>query len=148
MAGSDPRFSAARFREAIHFAMQMGAPQTVSERVTFRWSTDRTFSTADPAGRPYSWDDSPTTTTTHPDVQIDCVVEFAARPAGSRDTPIGQFDTSRATITVLDDDIAAISGADTAIINGDDYEIQFMGPAQGLFEVTIYQIYAEARDEA
>lgn len=148
MAGTDPRFSATRFRDAIHFVMQMAAPQAISERATFRWNTERTYTSADPAGRPYSWDAAAASTTTHPDVQIDCVVEFAARPAGSRDTPIGEFDTSRANITVLDDDIAAIAGADEVILNGNTYDILFIGPAQGLFDVTLYTIYAEARDES
>ena len=148
MAGTDPRFDAAKFRDAIHFVMATAAPETVSERCTFRWNTDRTFTAADPAGRPYSWDAAPATTTTHADVQIDCVVEFAARPAGSRDSAIGQFDTSRAVITILDDDIASIDGADEVILNGNSYDIQFTGPSQGLFDVTIYSVFCEARDES
>lgn len=148
MAGSDPRFDPARFRDAIHFVMQMAAPEDTSERVTFRWETEKTFTQADPAGRPYLWSSTPATSTPHADVQIDCVVEFSARPAGSRDTPFGQFDTSRAVISVLDDDFSTIQGADLAIINGNTYEIQFVGPAIGLFEVTLYQLFCEARDES
>jgi hypothetical protein len=148
MAGTDPRFSATRFRDAMRFVFQMAAPEAVERRVTFRWETERTFDGADPAGDPYFWDSAPLTTVSHADVQIDCVVEFSARPAGSRDSAIGQFDTSRAVITLLDEDIASIQGADTAIINGNTYDIQFEGPAIGLFEVTLHQIFCEARDES
>lgn len=148
MAGTDSRFNSDRFKEAIHFAMQMAAPTQSAEGVIFRWETAKTFTQADPAGRPYSWAQAPASTTAHADVQIDCVVEFAARPAGSRDTPLGQFDTSRAIITVLDDDFPSIQGADLAIINGNTYEIQFVAPAIGLFDVTLYQLHLEARDES
>lgn len=148
MAGSDPRFNPARFRDAMHFVFQMAAPEATNERVTFRWNTERTFAAADPAGDPYFWDSVPLTQTTHADTQVDCVVEFAARPAGSRDSAIGQFDTSRAVITMLDDDYPDIVGADEVIINGNSYDIQFVGPAIGLFEVTLYQLFCEARDES
>ncbi len=148
MAGTDPRFSAARFRDAIRFAMVMSASNTEQERVTFRWSVDQTFANADPAGRPYSWDATPLTSTARPDVQVDCVVEFAARPAGSRDSAIGQFDTARAVITLLDEDIDTVRGADQVIINGNRYDIQLEGPAIGLFDAGVYQLFCEARDES
>lgn len=148
MAGTDPRFPAQRFRDAIRFAMHMGLPNAVQERITFRWTTQKTFSTHDPAGRPYNWGSTPATTTSHADVLIDCAVEFTARPAGTRDTALGEFDTSRAVVTILDEDIDSVSGADTAIIGGNEYEILFTAPPMGLFEVTVYQLYLQARDES
>lgn len=148
MAGSDPRFDPDRFRDAIKFAMRMGAPEDETKRVTFRWNKVASYNNADPAGRPYAWDSTPVAEFDHPDVLIDCAVDFSARPAGTRDTPIGQFDTSTIAITVLDSDIETISGADLVVIDGDTYEIKFIGPPTGLFDVTIFTIYAEARDES
>lgn len=128
--------------------MVMATSNEPLERVTFRWETEETFGSADPAGRPYSWDATPLTSVSHPDVQIDCVVEFSARPAGSRDTALGQFDTARAVITILDEDIDSVRGADAVIINGNVYDIQLEGPAIGMFDAGVYQLFCEARDES
>lgn len=148
MAGSNPNFSAAAFRTAIIDAMTMGLPDAEQERATFRWHKQQTFNTVDPAGQPYDLTASPATDTTPEDVQIPCAVEFSARPAGSLETTLGEFDTSRAIITVLDEHIASIEGADEVLLGGNTYDIQFMGPPIGLFEVTVYQLFAIARDES
>lgn len=148
MAGSDPRFNPDRFRDAIKFAMQMGKPEAAQERVIFRWTPQHSYSVADPAGRPYDWTSTATASVTHDDVEIDCAVEFSARPAGTRDTPLGQFDTSRAVLTLLDVDRELVEGADLVVIDGNIYEIGFWGPPMGLFEVTVYQAFCEARDES
>lgn len=148
MAGSNSAFDATAFRTAIRSAMTMGLPGTTSERATFRWTPDKTFATADGAGKPYSWGATPTTTTTHADVQVPVAVEFSARPAGSLSTVMGEFDTSRAVITVLDEDYADIVGADLVLLGGNTYEIEFVGPPMGLFDVTVYQLFCLARDES
>lgn len=148
MAGSNPAFDPAVFRQAIRDTMIMGLPNATAEKPTFRWNPDKTFTTADPAGQPYDLTASPVDTDAPPDVQIPCAVEFSARPAGSLDTVIGEFDTSRVIITILDEDYALIEGADQVLLGENTYNIQFVGPPLGLFEVTVYQLYAIARDES
>lgn len=141
-------FNPAAFRDAIRFAMHMGLPNATEERATFRWTTVRTYDTADPAGNPYDYTATPATSVAHDDVLIPVAVEFSARPAGSRDTAVGQFDSSRAVITVLDEDYALVEGADLVLLGGNTYEVEFVGPPLGLFDVTIYQLYCDARDES
>lgn len=148
MAGTNAGFNAAQFRTAIKNAMHMGLPSDTTERATFKWMPVRAFSVEDPGSKPYNWTSTPTSETLHVDVQIDCAIEFVSRPAGSRDTPVGQFDASRATLTVLDVDYPSIEGATHVAIGGNTYEIQFVGPPLGLFDVTVYQLYAEAIDES
>lgn len=141
-------FDADLFRESIRAAMTMGLPNTVSERATFRWHPQRTFAKSDPTGKPYDLSAAPVSDTTPEDVQIPCAVEFSARPAGSMETALGEFDTSRVIITLLDVDMPLISGADEVILGGNTYDIQFLGPPIGLFDVTVYQLFAIARDES
>lgn len=148
MAGSNPAFNPAQFRDVIRTTMIMGLPNATAEKPTFRWRPDRTFTTADPAGAPYDFTASPTTTDAPPDVQIPVAVEFSARPAGSLETSIGEFDTSRVIITILDEDYELVRGADEVLLGGNTYDIQFVGPPIGLFEVTVYQVFAIARDES
>lgn len=140
-------FDAAGFRNAIRQTMVMGQPNAVEERATFQWTTESSYAQEDPAHNPYSWDDTPVVSTSHADVQVPVAVEFSARPAASVDTSVGQFDTSRAVITILDSDYALITGADKVLLGGNTYVIDFVAPPLGLFEVTIYQMFCSALDE-
>ena len=148
MAESNPDFDPAGFRDAVRFAMNMGLPNTVSERATFRRSSRKDYAIEDPAGRPYDFTDSPTRTVTQRDVQVPVAVEFAARPSGSFRTTLGEFDSSRAIVTVLDEDYALIEGSDQVLLGGNVYEVQFIAPPIGLFDVTVYQLHCQAVDEA
>lgn len=147
-AGFGSAFNRDKFREAIRATMTMGLPDNLSERVTFRWNVDRTYEIEDPEGNPYSWTEEPEDETVTEDVQIPAAVEFAARPAMSLDTTVGQFDTARATITVLDVDYPEVATADLVILGDNTYVIDFWGPPVGLFDVTVYTCYATAMDEA
>lgn len=148
MAGSNPAFDPEVFRQAIRSTMVMGLPPTESDRATFIWDRVTDFAVKDPKGRPYNWTASPTVEETHDEVQIACAVEFAARPAGSVDTTLGQFDISRAVITILDEDYEEIVGATHVKLGGNLYLIDFVAPPLGLFEVQVYQLYASAVDES
>lgn len=148
MAGTNAGFNASAFKAGIRQAMTMGLPNAESERITFRWNPDRTYQRHDAEGNPWEWDDVPLTDSTQPDVLVTAAVEFAARPAGSLDTSMGQFDASRVIVTILDEDYETIRGADLMLFDGNEYDIQFVAPPLGLFEVTIYSVYGEARDES
>lgn len=148
MASSNPAFNPAVFRQAIRDTMIMGLPNATAEKPTFRWNPNKTYATADPGGAPYDFTAAPVVTVAPADVQVAVAVEFSSRPAGSLETVIGEFDNSRVIITVLDEDYELIRGADEVILGGNTYDIQFVGPPLGLFEVTVYQIFAIARDES
>lgn len=155
MAGTDRRFNATRFREAIKFAMAMGAPEATDERVTFKWTTDSTYSEQDTGGNPFSWEAAPVTTDAPADVQVDCAVSWATARAGSRTAPagtaVGQFDTTHGVLTLLDVDYAQIFSngrrADRVEIDGDLYDIKFVAAPYGLLEVTVYDVHIAAIDE-
>jgi len=150
-------FNAAEFRDAIEFAMKMGLPGTQSERVTFQWDDVNTYADPDERGQPYSWTDSPTSSVTAADVPasltVPCAVEFTARRSSSGETIMGSFDASAITITLLDTQYALVQDANLAlpnkvIVDGNTYDIGFWGAPVGLFDVTVYQAFAQARDES
>lgn len=149
---TDPAFGAGfdadAFRNAIRSTMQMGLPNSTSERATFRWNTDSTYEAEDVAHNPFDWTAEPLTEIDHPDVQIPVAVEFSARPAATSDNAVGQFDNARAVITILDTDYEDVHGADEVLLGGNSYTVDFWGPPTGLFGVTIYQVYVTATDEA
>lgn len=149
MAGSDPRFNAALFRQNIHFAMTMGLPTAVEDRATFQWDTARTFQRPDSGGKPLDWTSTPTSETVYPDVQIPVAVEY--RNALEEGTVVGEFDKTKATLTVLDVDYAQLIVGDVmanrVLLGQDSYSIKYVVPI-ALFDVGVYQIYAEAIDES
>lgn len=152
MAGTNPAFNATTFRNAIKTAMQMGAPTSTSQQVTFHWTTRYDYSEddADSSGYSWSWDATPVSTNAPADVRIDCAVEFEG--GNEDDTTMGRFDNLRGVITVLDTDWPSLSiggrMADQVTIDGSTYRILYVLPPIGLFEVTVYQIAIEAEDEA
>lgn len=152
MAGSDTRFDAAAFREAITFAMNMGLPDDETQRATFKWNRDATYATADADGSPFNWTETPTSEITFEDVQIPVALEFVSKGGDTLDIRLGQMDVSRCTITVLDTYFAELTqnGVFANQVELDDalYDIQFVSPPLGLFDVTIYQIHCQAIDEA
>lgn len=152
MAGStDPRaagFNAAEFRDAIKFAMHMGLPNATSERATFRWETERTWTIADSGGEPFNIHSDPASEVDHEDVLIDVAVEFANVRGADSGLSVGEFTAGRALITVLDEDLPSIEGADVVLLGQNTYDIKFIRPPLGLFDVTIYQLDCEARDES
>lgn len=140
-------FNPDTFRENIKNTMRMGSPQSVAERATFRWRAKKTYTgKTDVKGKPYDLAAAATPSVDNkPDVQIDCAIEIEDRnPNG---TPIGQFNTPKATLTVLDEDYALIEGAEEVLIGGNTYTINYTEP-MGLFSVTVYTIHATARDES
>lgn len=157
MAGTDPRFDPVKFRTAIKFAMAMGAPEDTNQRVTFRWTVDKTFAKADSGGDPFSWTATATSTDNPADVQVDCALSFAGSKAGgSRTAPdgtaVGEFDTTHGVITLLDVDYVQIFSdgrrADQVVIDGDTYDIQYVAAPYALFGVTVYDLHIASIDES
>lgn len=140
-------FDADAFRSNIKSAMQMGSPNSVAEKATFRWETQKTYTAStDSVGRPYDLASAPVTVETIDDVQVDCAVEFINKNAVG--TPIGEFNNPRVEITILDVDYDLIQGASKVLLGGNTYNIQFVGPPVALFSVTVYTIHAQAADES
>jgi hypothetical protein len=150
-------FNEATVRDALFNTMLMGMPERTDQRLTWYWKRDQTYVPDDPAGNPYDWTAAPVTDNPGnpalPDagedqsLQVPYALEFSARPAGSSTTVLGEIDTSRAEITLLDTDFEKIRTADYAVIDNSRYRIQFSSPPIGLFGLTVHTVYLEAEDE-
>lgn len=141
-------FDATQFRNAITSAMEMGLPQNEEERITFRWKVKKTFTgnAADRSGVPFNLNAAPATVEDKPDVQIPATAEMTRiSPDG---TAIGSMDHPYVLITILDTHYPQTEGANQILLGGDIYQIDFRAPPFGLGEVTVYQMYATALDEA
>lgn len=153
MAGTtDPRaagFDAAAFRSGIELAMQMGAPDALTERVTFVFTAKNNFAQEDPVGVPYDLTAAPVSTVgTDREVIVPVAMEFISRSSQARDTSLGYMLPSHVEIYIMDTHYDEVKDADHLLIDGNVYEIQAWLPPVGLFDFTLYSLLAEARDES
>lgn len=154
------RFNETKFRDAVRAAMQMGMPESDDEKLKWWWKRTRTYEAPDPAGNPYDWTSTPTSDEpSNPDLDdddptsdqhliVDYTWEFSSRPAGSIQTIVGEIDNSRMVVTLFDVDWEEVKTADYCTVGNSVYHIQFSGPAQGLFGVTMHTVFLVAEDEA
>ena len=146
MAGTNAGFNAAEFREAIHFAMSMGAAPDESERITFHFPSTLTYNVpADGAHLPF--DPSATITPETPDpVQVDCAVEYF--DSENQPTNFGLLAPTRLAITLLDVDYDQVQDCSYVVAHGDRYDYRRTEPPSGLFDVGLYTMHFTARGES
>lgn len=152
MAGSDASFDPGGFRSAIKATMQMGVPTDLNDRLVWHFRNITSYPTQDPALKPYDWTVAPTfDVPSDPDLPtgehiVDYALEFAR--STPQESEVGAFDATRLVVTLLDVDYEQIKQADYATIGRVHYDIDYTGPPMGLFEVTVYQVFLTARDQA
>lgn len=151
---TDPTFGASftdsvadMVRSRLKSAMQMGAPNSVSDRVTFLWPKNFTYDASipvDESGTPYDFNAVPTNVNEHPEVQVDVAVEATERnPTG---TALGQMDNPRIELTLLDVDYEQVVGATQVRYGGNIYQIDYWKP-EALFPIDVWTAYCHAEDE-
>lgn len=143
-------FDAAAIRQKLTDVMNMGLPEDVGERATFRWKTEYQNTITAPSGKAYDFTATPVATDAPADVQIPVAVEFLPSPPTSRfavGTPMGEFDNARAVITILDTYYPQVATADQVLLGDNIYNVEFWAPPIGLFDLTVYQVYLSAQDE-
>jgi hypothetical protein len=129
--------------------MVMGQPVEAQQQATFVWLERDVYASEGPgsgSNDPYSWTATPTEVveSAKQAVQVNCAVEFGF--GAIAEEPMGAFDASRATLTLLDEDWALVEGADQVLLSGITYLIEPPGAvAFGLFDVTVYQLRVAAR---
>lgn len=162
MAGSDPTggFQADEFRTNIRNAMLLGLPEDEAERPIFLFPRERTYDVRDDGGQPFDWSETPATDTdTEPGEprqvtcgtgadQVVCAYEAGGGRGGTQptETVVGNFDTLRMVITMLDVDRRKVVGFDRVIIGRSTYQYSVEEASVGLYDVTVYQLVVTAED--
>lgn len=154
--GINAAFDSEGFRNAIKFAMQMGAPPDPDKRPKFvRRSTARTYWKDDielteppRMGRDNEPLDPDIEVRTAADevVEVDCAIEIDL--ADADELPVGNFRETKATVTFLDVDYAQIDGCKEMTYNGDRYVYGYEPEAPGLFDVGVHSIIFYCLDES
>ena len=141
-------FNATEFRNAITQTMLMGMPEEAAEQATFMWTVDRTYPIHDPAGDPYDFTATPTSTVAPPEMIVPCAVQVSTRGSLMDGTAMGEFNHQKLTITILDTDYEDVSDADLVRFGDSLYNIDFWEPVIGLFSVSVYAVHCTSLDEA
>lgn len=139
MAGVIPGFDPDEFRDAIRFAMTMGAPEVVDQRATFYFPKPRTATgPTDASGVPYSPTDTVTEQPAAQDpITATCSVEDAA--GNPTETGIGTFGDA-IVVTLLDEEYELVLGFEFVAYQGVrwDYEKELL--AGGLGSVGVHRL--------
>lgn len=155
--GFDVEFDADEFRNAIHFAMQMGISPDVDKRPVFlRKSTTVTYKKdgvtlpspprLDRDGRPYDPEIEVLRAADTRVSDISCAVEIVL--ADASELPVGNFRPTKAVVTLLDEEYALVSDCRELIYNGDRYLYGYEPDGLGLFDVGVNTIIYYALDES
>ena len=153
MAGSNPGFDAKAFEGGIRFAMQMGAPVKMENRVTFVFPKTTSYppgTRLDREGRPLDPRVPRTEAVSRPDIQVDCAVEFEDPRlpiGGTQEIAVGRFTPTRLTLTLFETDYELVKEAKDVKVGGDTYVVAYHPPPLALFNVGFQQIVCHARDE-
>lgn len=152
MAGTNPGFNAAEFRDAIHFAMHLGAPPDAGERATFHFPTQLQFVAPGGGGAAAIDGDlvpfDPATTVVSvelPTVQVDCAIEYF--DAENQPTNFGLMAPARIAVTLLDEDYVKVRGCVYVVVHGDRYDFRRTEPPTGLFDVGVYTMHFTSQSE-
>ena len=147
MAGTNPDFNAAEFRDGIRFAMEMGAdPDTsLDHQATFYFPAQLVYTgPADDEGVPFDPNTSVTRVEPQP-VQVPCAIEF--RNDKGESLAWGAVNATHISITLLDEDHAQVEGCHHVVVGGDTYYYRSTAPPSGLFDVGLYVLHFAAAQE-
>lgn len=150
MAGTNPAFNATAFEEGIRFAMKMGAPVKMENRVTFVFPRATSYppgTRLDREGRPLDPTVRRIEAVDRPDIQVDCAVEFGDASGVTKETAVGRFAPTRVTLTLFEVDYERVKDAKEVRVGGDTYVVAYHPPPLALFNVGFQQMICHARDE-
>lgn len=161
--GISANFPSGTVRNALLFAMQMGAPNEVSEtdkrQVRFlrrngaveyfaegsttplalnAFRRDRDGKPLDPTIRMVTAEDE--------EILVDVAIELTE--ATAEEVPVGNFRPVKATITIMAEEYAQIVGCREVIYNNDRYGYAYELDANGLFDMTFHTLIFFAIDES
>lgn len=138
-------FNATEFKDAIHFAMQLGAAPDAAEQIKFHFASTLVYNgSAD--GREVPFDPTATVTSTTPDpVHVDCAIEYL--DVEDQSTGFGLMAPTKIALTLLDEDYTQVKDSIYVTIHGDRYDYRRTEPPQGLFDVGLYVMHFTATNE-
>jgi len=153
--GLPVNFPTDAFNTAIRFAMQMGAPVDPDKRPKFVFpSTGKTYwkdgvlvvnARTDRDGKPLNPEieirvAKPVTK------QVDCAIVVERVGAGG-EVAVGNFNSTRLVVTLLEEEWAEVVGCESVEYNGDLYVYAYEPENYGLFDAGVHTFIFNSKDE-
>jgi hypothetical protein len=131
--------------------MTMGLSNVSNEQPTFVFNpTGYTYppgTQLDENGKPYDLSVMATPTVLA-SIQVPCAIEWGSgKTVDYRIEPVGDFQDGDMVLTLLDTDYNQVKAADYVMMGNQKYEIRFLEPQFGLFDVSVYRIHCRAIQE-
>lgn len=151
MAGVSVDFDATGFRDAIRATMMMGFSTSTPEWPTFYFNpsgyTYPAGTTLDETGRPYDLSVMATPTVLS-SLTVPCAIEWGSgKTVDYKIEAVGDFQNGDMVLTLLDVDYTLVKTADYVMMGTQRYEIRFLEPQIGLFDVSVYRMHCRAIQE-
>lgn len=138
MAGNLPGFDPDEFRDALRFAMNMGAPPDAEQQATFVFPMIPTSTVpVDARGVPYAPGTPVSRTPSKDPVRVPCAIEDAA--SESDETGFGSFGQA-IIVTLFDEDFEVVEGFEYVVVGGVRYDYARALVPRGLGPVGIYRL--------
>jgi hypothetical protein len=148
MAGTNPAFDAAAFRNGIHLAMSMGLPPDIADQPTFHFARPRTYDVpVDEEGVPYdpTAQPLPLASGLRPAVKVLCAVEYY--DAFGEIITFGSVTPSRVVLTLHDDDFTQVEGFTHVELGQERYVFRHWEVPIGLFDVGVRRAWCLNENE-
>lgn len=151
MAGTSPDFDGQAFRDAMRATMLMGFSNDTSVQPVFHFNpTGYTFppnTQLDESGKPYDLSVMATPTVLAP-VTVPCAIEWGSgKTVDYKIEAVGDFQYGDMVLTLLDVDYVQVETADFVMMGDQKYEIRFLEPQIGLWDVSVYRMHCRAVQE-
>lgn len=145
MAGTNPDFDAAAFRDGIRFVYDMAAPPLEDEQLKFYFPSQLVYNKpVDDEDVPF--DPSATVQRVQPaPVTVPCGVEYFDR--AGEPVVFGTITASRIAVTLLDEDYKQVKGTTYVVLGGEKYNYQHTEAPSGLFDVGLYTLHFVAEND-
>jgi hypothetical protein len=135
-------------RDNLRATMVMGLPEIDTERPTFFFEDDKTYTREDLEGSPWDWTATPVVSVVKGSVQVLCAYQYFS-PLGRQGafyTEVGEFNPTTLVISMFEEEFNSVFGFDYVTVGPDDTRWHFRTwkPAVSLNDLTLYEVHTAA----
>ena len=135
-------------RDNLRATMVMGLPDVETERPTFVFEDDKTWTREDMEGSPWDWTATPVVNIQKGSIQVLCAYEYFS-PLGRQGafyTEVGEFNPTTLVLSMFETEFSDVFGFSYVTVGPDDTRWYFRTwkPAVSLNDLTLYEVHTAA----
>ena len=135
-------------RDNLRATMVMGLPEIETDRPTFYFDDDKTWTREDMEGSPWDWTATPVSNVQKSPIQVLCAYEYFS-PLGRQGafyTEVGEFNPTTLVISMFEEEFGEVFGFAHVWVGPGDTQWWYRTwkPAVGLNDLTLYEVTCTA----